>query len=50
MNVKKEKNQSRKNGTLIHPSSQKAGTGSGNLYKHQANVGNVIDKQWKPSR
>lgn len=50
MNVKKDGKGGRKNGTTIHPSSQKSGSGSGNLYAHQSKVGNVVDKQWKPSR
>jgi len=41
---------SRKVGTVIHPSSAKPSTGSGNLYSHQAKVGNVVDKQQKPNR
>lgn len=34
----------RKNGTLIHPSSQKPGSGSGNLYKQQSKVGPIVKK------
>ena len=35
---------SKKSGTTIHPSSQKPGTGSGNLYKQQSKVGPVVKK------
>lgn len=34
---------SKKNGTTIHPSSVKKGSGSGNLYNHTPRV--VVDKQ-----
>jgi len=34
----------RKNGTTIHPSSQKPGSGSGNLYKQQSKVPPIIKK------
>jgi len=50
MSYPKTNSSSRKNNTTIHPSSIKKGTGSGNLYSQQSKVGNVVDKQWKPSK
>ncbi len=41
--MKSTNSSSRKNGTTIHPSSQKPSTGSGNLYNHVPK--NAIDKQ-----
>lgn len=45
--MKPKANKSRKNSTLIHPSSVKKGTGSGNLYNYAKNS---VDKQGSPGK